>query len=48
MYETWAIVGMLLGLLGLWGLGAMFTMSLLIAASKTDDQNMGDKQYEQL
>ena len=47
VFETWAVVGMGLGALGLWGLATMFTMAILIAGSRADDNMMGDKQYEQ-
>lgn len=46
LFETWAIVGMGLGVLGIWGLLTMFVMSLLIAGSRSDDQLYGDSQYE--
>lgn len=45
MYEPWAVVGMWLGALGLWGLGVMFTMSIMIVGSKADDSLYGEAQY---
>jgi len=47
VFETWAVVGMGLGVLGLWGLGTMFTMAILIAGSRADDLMYGEDQYNE-